>query len=284
MKEISLSESCVKKLKQYPLANIISSESTLYFFKKNHDRSNILFKRLYRTDEERVSRKLRTVERLQNSDFATYSEFVIPEDYVTIGGVKSGFTIQEISDCTNLHLFLESNTVSRTDKIQVLKRIGELLRRVQSQRQEFYFGDLQSYNFLVGKDLSIHVVDLDSSAVRDNDKLEVKYIALDQKTQTVSKYRTDLAGRAYPSVEADIFCFDTMVLNYLAGRPLHRLSFDEYYDYLCYLKDCGFPQEMINIYANIYTDKKNESVVDYLDSLPNDYPRVDYRVYQALKK
>lgn len=284
MREITLTESCVRKLKRYPLSNILSSESTLYYFKKNQDRSNILFKKLYRTDDKIVNRKLSTIERLQNSDFAKYPELVIPEDYVTIGGVKSGFMIKEVTDCTNLHLFLESKTISRTDKIEVLKKIGELLKKVQSQGQEFYFGDLQSYNFLIGKDLSIYVVDLDSSAIRDDEKLEAKYIILDQKAQKVSKYRADNSGRIYPSTDTDIFCYNTMVLNHLAGRPLHRLSFDDYYQYICYLKDCAIPQEMIDIYANIYTDKKNESVGDYLDFLPTDYPRVDYRVYSSLKK
>ena len=38
----------------------------------------------------------------------------------------------------NLHFFLEDRTVSNKDKIDVLKKIGELLKRVQYQKQDFY--------------------------------------------------------------------------------------------------------------------------------------------------
>lgn len=284
MKEISLTESAVRRLKKYPLDNIVSSESVFYYYKKDQDRSNILLKKLFLTDEKRVDRKIETIERLQDSDLATYPELIIPDELVTIQGVKSGFTIKEVSDCTNLHLFLEDNSVSREDKITVLKKIGELLRRVQCQGQEFYFGDLQSYNFLVDKDLGIYVVDLDSSATSRKKPLDTKYIILDKKAHVVSKYKVNRVGRSYPNKDVDIFCYNTLVLNYLAGRSLHRLNYQEYFDYLQYLAHCDIPQDMIDIYTHHYTDKHNESVVELLDDLPEDYARVDYRVYKALKK
>ena len=283
MKEISLTESAVRRLKKYPLDNIMSSESTLYYYKKDQDRSNILLKKLFLTDEKRVNRKIETIERLQDSDLAAYPELIIPDELVTIQGVKSGFTIAEVCDCANLHLFLEDNSVPREDKITVLKKIGELLRKVQCQRQEFYFGDLQSYNFLVDEDLGIYAVDLDSSATSRKKPLETKYIILDKKTHKVPKYKVNKSGRAYPNKDVDFFCYNTLVLNYLAGRPIHKLSYPEYFDYLQYLIRCDLPQDMIDIYIHHYTDKHNESVVDYLDDLPDDYARADYRVYNALK-
>ena len=284
MKEISLKESSISRLKRYPLDNIMSSESSFYYYKKDKDRSNILLKRLYVTEPKRVERKISTIEKLEDSELSTYPELIIPNGFVTIQGVKSGFTIKEVSNCTNLHLFLEDNSVSREDKITVLKKIGELLRRVQRQGQEFYFGDLQSYNFLVDKDLGIYVVDLDSSATSRLKPLETKYIIIDKKTYTVSKYKVNRSGRAYPNKDIDLFCYNTMVLNYLAGRSLHRLDYQEYYDYLQYLENIDMPKDMIEIYTHHYTDKHNESVAELLDDLPDDYARADYRVYKALKK
>ena len=283
MKEISLTESAVSRLKEYPLDNIQSTESRFYYYKREHDKSNILFKKLFLTDKERMDRKISTIERLQDSELSTYSELVIPEDYVTVRGTKSGFTIKEITGCTNLHLFLEDPKVLRAKKIAVLKKIGELLRKVQSQKQEFYFGDLQSYNFLVSNDLDIYTVDLDSSAVTSDKPLETKYIIVDKKTHGLSKYNVDRLGRAYPNKNVDTYCYNTLVLNYLAGRSLHRLSYNDYYEYISYLEKCGIPHEMIDIYTHHYTDKSNESVLDYLDCLPDDHARVDYKVYTALK-
>jgi len=284
MKEICLTESAVSRLKQYPLDDVFSSESTIYYLKKDQDRHNVLLKKLFLTDEKRVGRKIDTIRTLQDSELSEYEELVIPDELVTISGVKSGFTLREIEDATNLHLFLNDHRIPKKDKITVLKKIGELLRRVQSQKQEFYFGDLQSYNFLVGKDLDIHAVDLDSSAVSRKKPLETKYVIIDKKSHGVPKYKVNKMGRSYPNRNVDIFCYNTLVLNYLAGRPMHKLSFEEYFDYINYLEECGMPKDMIDIYLNLYTDKNNESVVDDLDSLPDDYGRVDYRVYTALRK
>lgn len=284
MKEISLTEAAVRRLKKYPLDNIISSESNIYYFKKDQDRSNILLKKLFVTDPKRVERKISTIEKLQDSELSTYPELIIPDGFVTIQGIKSGFTIKEASDCTNLQLFLDDSKVPREKKITVLKKIGELLRRVQCQGQEFYFGDLQSYNFLVNEDLDVFAVDLDSSATSRLKPLETKYIAIDKKAYTVSKYKVNRSGRAYPNKDIDIFCYNTLVLNYLAGRSLHRLDYQEYYDYLSYLEYIGMPKDMIEIYTHHYTDKHNESVMELLDDLPDDYARAHYGVYKALKK
>ena len=183
MKEIALKESDVSRLKEYPLHGIISTESKIYYYKKDPDwQTQHLFKRLYLTDEKRVYRKERTIEELQRSELSTYPELVLPEEIVTIQGIKSGFTIKEITDCKNLHLFLNDKKIPPKDKIVVLKKIGELLRKVQSSNQEFYFGDLQEYNFLVNDDLDIFAVDLDSSAITRKKPLETKYIIIDRNT------------------------------------------------------------------------------------------------------
>lgn len=285
MMEVALKESDIERLKEYPLHGIMSTESKIYYYKKDPDwSSNHLLKKLFLTDEKRVERKERTIEQLQNSDLSTYKELVIPEEIVVIQGIKSGFTIKEIVDCKNLHLFLQDKNVSNEDKLLVLKKIGDLLRRVQSSNQEFYFGDLQEFNFLVNDDLDVFAVDLDSSAVTRQKPLETKYITIDKKTHPIQKYKVNKARRCYPNKNIDTFCYNTLVLNYLAGRELHRLSYEDYYDYINYLDYCEMPKEFVDIYYNHYTDKNNESVVDYLDDLPKDYPRVNYNVYNAIKK
>ena len=285
MKEISLKESTVHKLKEYPLLDILSTEGKIYYYKKDKDWNSILFKKLYVTDEKRIKRKIDTIAHLQDSELSTYKELVIPEKVVSVGGEKCGFTIKEVTDCINLGLFLKSKDVLDEDKLLVLKKIGELLHRVQAQDQEFYFGDLQEYNFLVDKNKDIFVVDLDSSAVNRKKPLETKYIIIDKKTHGIPKYKVNSAKRCYPNSDIDIFCYNSMILNYLAGTKLNRLDYNEYYDYLTYLEDCSISKEMIEVFSNHYTNKENESVVPYLDELkPDDYLKTDYKVYKYLKK
>ncbi len=284
MREVVLKESEIDRLKEYPLDGIMSTESKIYYYKKDENWNSHLLKRLYRTDEERVYRKERTIEALQRSELSTYPELVIPEELVVIQGIKSGFTIKEVTDCTNLQLFLEDKTILNKDKILVLQKIGKLLRKVQSQDQEFYFGDLQSYNFLVNKDLDVFAVDLDSSAVTRKKPIETKYIIIDKKAHSVNKYKVNKAKRCYPNRNIDIFCYDTMVLNFLAGTSTNRFTYYEYYEYINYLEEIGYPKELIDVYINLYTDKANIGVEDYLLDLPKDFARGNYGVFKALKK
>ena len=285
MNEIALKESDVSKLKKYPLDGIWSTESTIYYYKKDFDTSSVLIKKLFITEEKRVIRKIETLKVLRYSELSTYSELIIPEDVVVVGGIKAGFTIHEVQNATNLHIFLKDKSVSNRDKIDVLKKIGELLKRVQRQNQEFYFGDLQEYNFLVGENKEISVVDLDSSSVNRKKPLETKYIILDKKTHVISKYKVNKATRSYPSIGNDNYCYNTMVLNFLAGEKIHRLTFGEHFDYINYLADVGvIPMEMKDVYINHYTDKPNESVLDYLDDIPLQFERGSYGVFKALQK
>ena len=285
MEEIALKESDLDKLKEYPLDDVICSESNIFYFKKDFDTSNLLFKKLFITTPKRVDRKIETIKVIRDSELSTYKELILPEEIVVVGGVRTGFTIREVENSTNLHVFLNDNNIPNTRKIKVLKKIGELLERVHKQNQEFYIVDLQDYNFLVDENDEIDVVDLDSSAVSRKTPLESKYIVIDQKTRNVNKYKLNKAGRTYPNLNVDNYCFNVMVLNYLAGRPLHRLEFWEYFDYVDYLRNVGIINDkMLYIYANQYSEKYNEPITEYLDLIPESINRGSYDVYSALQK
>jgi hypothetical protein len=286
MEEIALKESDVSKLKKYPLEDVWSTESVIYYFKKDDDMSSILLKKLYLTQDKRVMRKIDTINKMKDSELSEYRELIIPQDVVVVGGVKAGFTIKEVENATNLYLYLNNRYVSNSDKLKVLKKVGELVRKVQCQKQEFYFGDLHEYNFLVDNNTKdISVVDLDSSAITRKNPLETKYVIIDEKTHGMKKYKVNKALRSYPSIDIDNYCYNTMVLNFLAGERINRLSYGEYFDYINYLCNIGIiPREMRDVFINHYTDKSNELVVDYLDDVPSEMERGGYVVYRALQK
>ena len=284
MQEIALKESDISKLKKYPLDGIWSTESEILYYKKDKNwNKSILIKKLFFTEEKKVQRKIDTIKTIQNSELSEYKELVLPEDIIVVGGINSGFTIPEVTDSDNLALILKNKRIHDRDKLKILKKIGRLIHRVEEQSQEFYFGDVQEFNFLVDKDGNIYVIDLDSSAVNRKTPLETKYIIIDKKTHSVNKYKVNKAGRSYPSKNIDIFCYNTMILNYLAGRSVTNFTDNEYYEYIEYLKKIGIPKSMVDIYLNNYTDKDNELVFDYLDEIPS-VPRADYTVLQKLKK
>ena len=285
MKEIALKEKELLKLKKYPLKNIISTESYIYYYKKDKEFNNILLKKFHRTDQDIIERKERTIETIQKSNLKDYDELVIPKDIVTISGIKSGFTIKEVTNNTNLHIYLNDKKIKSEEKLEILKKIGLLLKKTQHQNQEFYFSDLQDYNFLVDNNKKIYAVDLDSSAVRTDKTIACKYIILDDKTRGLKKYKTNSSGEVYPNHEVDNYCFNTMVLNFLSTTPINRLSFEEYSSYLDYLLETNMISNNIyNILINQYTNKYTESIIDHFDEINKNTGRASYKVYKLYKE
>ena len=285
MQEIALKESDISKLKKYPLEGIWNSESIIYYYKKDSDMNSILIKKLLLTDNKLINKRVETIDKLKDSELSEYKELILPEDVIVVGGKKAGFTIHEVADSLTLGQYLEDRTIPNPTKLETLKRIGELIKRIQCQKQDFYFCDLHEYNFLISKNGDISVVDLDSSSVTKTRLIISAYLTLDSKTHHVPKYKMKNYAQSYPSVNSDNYCYNTMVLNFLAGKRLHNLNFIELFDYINYLYNCGIiPAEMRDVYINHYTDKKNRLVTDYIDSIPEKYERGAYCVYKALQK
>ena len=285
MQEIALKESDISKLKPYPLDGIWNSESNIYYYKKDSDMNSILIKKLLLTDTKNVNKKIETITKIKESELSSYKELVLPQDIIVVGGIKSGFTIPEVVDSITLGELLEDRTIPNSVKLNTLKKIGDLIRKIQCQKQNFYFCDLHEYNFLIKKNGEIAVIDLDSSSVSRRRTAISSYIIMDNKTHHISKYRVKDYVYSYPSINADNYCYNTLVLNFLAGRRLHELNYNDYFDYINYLYNIGIiPSEMRDIYINHYTDKKNMLVVDYIDEIPQAYERGCYNVFKGLQK
>ena len=286
MNEIALKESDISKLKRYPLPGIWNSESIIYYYKKDSDMNSVLLKKLLITDPRIINKRVETIDKLRDSELSLYKELILPEDVIVVGGKKAGFTIHEVTNSITLGEYLKKTRIPNANKIETLKKVGELIKKIQSQKQEFYFCDLHEYNFLIGKNGEIFVIDLDSSSTTKTRLVIDTYLVMDSKTHKVDKYKVKKYGvQSYPSINADNYCYNTIVLNFLAGKRLNELSYNEYFDYINYLYKSGIiPEEMREIYANHYSDKKNELVTDYIDSIPEKYERGTYRVYQALKR
>ena len=66
MNEIALKESDISKLKKYPLDGIWSTESTIYYYKKDSNMNSISIKKLFLTNVKRVNRKIDTLKVVKN--------------------------------------------------------------------------------------------------------------------------------------------------------------------------------------------------------------------------
>ncbi len=284
MNSISLKGSEVDKLKLYPIGNIMSTESKIYYY-KHYDSKNLLIKKLFITDKDVFKRKIDTIEDINSSELSNFEELVIPEDLVVVRGKKIGFTIREITDSTNLGFILNDSNVSIEKKILLLKKIGELLNKTMSCDKDCYINDLQPFNFLVDKDDNIRVVDLDSSATNSNNPLISFYMTLDKKTRQVNKYHVTEDGLSYPDKNSDLFCYNMMILNTISGNKIHKLNFDEFYNYLFYLSSIGMNCDLVESFVTLYENKDNINPVDYLSNINKEsLYRSHYNVYKLNKK
>ncbi len=277
MKKISLTQAELSRLVEYPNV-FLSTESKIYYYKRN-----LLLKKLYLTDDQTINRKVFTLESINDSELVDFEELVIPDKIAVAGGKNIGFTIQEVKGIT-LQELLNSNIPS-SDKISLLKKVGEVLRKIESCDQEFYFNDLQGYNIIVDKNGELRFIDLDSSSVNKDDAVQSYYLNTDRKVGNLNKYRFNNQGIPYPDKNNDLLSYSTMILNTVGGLKTGRLSFSDYYNYLSYLDDLGFDDELLDIFVNLYTEKENVNPVDYLDKLKeHDLEKAKYIRYKALKK
>ena len=56
-----------------------------------------------------------------------------------------------------------------------------------------------------------------------------------------------------------------MVLNYLLQTKISKLSIEQFYVYMNYLRSIGLPYKIVDKFAKIYQCVNNENIVDDLD-------------------
>ena len=83
---------------------------------------------------------------------------------------------------------------------------------------------------------------------------------------------------------SDLYCYTMMVLNYLYSSNVTKLSLEEYYDYLEYLRTLGYSEKFIAALQTIVIPQKNENISQFLDELSSEQVyRARESVYQYVK-
>ena len=76
-----------------------------------------------------------------------------------------------------------------------------------------------------------------------------------------------------------------MVLSYLYGSNITKLSLEEYYEYLEYLRSLGYGEKFISALQTIVIPQKNVNISQYLDELSSEQVyRARESVYQYVKQ
>ena len=269
----------LRKLKELPIERgVFNTEALMLILKRNCLKGNIkedrVFKYLDAQDDDVVmSQKISTVMKLNsNNEYKNIENLVIPDIIVVVNNNIVGFAMPLIRNHKNIGAIINNDNIDTTVKLYYLKEIGNIIDKVHRTDEEHFklnFGDLNEFNFILDKDNNVKVIDLDSSYTGDSKPVNCAYYLLKNKYLSMvnNKYKTAENGIIIPTDDTDLYCYNMMILNAIAGRSMFKEDIEVYYDYLNYLKNMGVDKDLIDSFSRIYVPVENSNPKDYLESI-----------------
>ncbi len=296
MHTFSISKKKYEQLKEYKLANqILNTEGKIYVFTEK--RKEKILKVLYNMHGASFANKLYTIEMLDTWRECFPTCLNIPDGFVSYRNNIIGFVMNK-SIGVNFEEFLQDKKKNVSDKIFYFQKIGEILENIKEMRnhtivKDFYLNDLHPGNFIVNEeDKSLNVVDLDSCKIGANRPFPAKFLTdlslcsyVPQKYETNDYEYFNVEGDFIASEETDLYCYIISILNYLYGGNVHRLSLEEFYEYLNYLEQIGISKDLIQLFSKIVIPCKNENPFNLLAALKEEQIyRANSLIYERVKK
>ena len=287
MEAINISRKYLRELQSLRLSNVSSGEGSIL---RNPLNGKEVLKILHQQNGLYLSNKLYTLNSLYDIEDALDNDsFVLPNRLLTVDDKVVGFTMPLINGVTLADILFITD-IDIKIKVKYLKRIGAILDAMASFRKEYpqsnwYLNDLHERNFMVDLDSDkMYAVDLDSCRILGNHPFVSKYLSLfSPLIDFPEKYHTDFqiscGGDFVADVNADLYSYAMLVIDFLYGARINLASEEEYYKYLEYLKSVGAPQELVDAWAKVYTNDNNVNFAPLLDSLPYFYEKTDRGLY-----
>ena len=217
-------------------------------------------------------------------DEISINELVIPDCLVSINSTIVGYAM-DLIDGFNLSSIIYNSKITIDEKIDILKKFGLVLRKMENVRkytsiQDFYIGDIHEENIMVDKNGNVRIIDLDSCKILNNLASPTRYLqSLKRKNIINQKYTIDSINPDIitPSEQTDYYCFIILLLNTLYQGNITQLEINEYYKYIEFLQNIGINKELIEQFNNLYNNKPNNNIDYLLDSIGKE-------AYQARKE
>lgn len=279
MRTVSFSNYTFKKFEKLKLeSSIFNTEGKLYRFtdKNKWYLSEKVLKVFYNTEGDIFSNKLFTINSLiDNSDLIDIDEIVLPDKLAIVNSKVCGYTMPFIRGI-NLNLILKDFSISNEFKISLLKQISEILKKMDNLRKnselkDFFINDLHEGNFIYNTDTrKLNVVDTDSFKINNNKPFAAKYLTPASSIVNIPKKYIQNIELRYPGFivsnkNSDLYCFNIIILNYLFQNNVSKLSMENFYTYLNYLRTIGLPYRLVDKFAKLYEYLDNENIFEELD-------------------
>ena len=258
-----------------------SWHSEAYFYKNPKDPNEIY--KIYHnyTDPKYMNSKIIALSNLERFDKETkIPNIVYPSKALFIAKTFRGIALPKI-DGTNASIVLDARYVPLSNKILILKQIGTILSNIRKYAKDknAAYADVHGDNFMVEginylnyQDTStINTVGIDSESMKlyDSPGITNFYLYNNGNIYDIDKYEANIQGITLPDSNTDIYCFIMMILKLISGEEdIYLFPVEDYYRYLDYLDKLGFDSHLLESFASVYqNDKDNIDPLPYLDQL-----------------
>lgn len=278
MKVVKIDE--IKNLKKLDIGSSQNTEGSIYILN-----NNTLLKILYNKDGEDFASKLQAVSLMKDKEKELQAdEFVIPTGLAIYKNEVIGYTVPYIKNAHTLNEMLNSKLVSRKDKIRLLKKVGQILKKIEYINKrgilDLTINDLHEDNILVTKDKKIKLIDLDSVYLGNNYPVGAKYLIENDNLYDIKKYKCNEEGIFYPDRNTDIYCYNLIILNAISKSRMDYTSLPDFFSYIDYLESIGYGDKLLNSFKKIYLEGNNINPYNYLTDIPaNTKDKENYMVY-----
>lgn len=245
--------------------NVFNTESIIYML--NDD---LLLKEIISTDPSLIENKIITIDTLNNMKEILPNNFIIPNNtYISNNKL---YIIMDYFKSITLMDYLINSHIEVKDKLNVLKKVGQLLDNIINNKINFNINDLYEGNILINPTTKeIKISDLDSSRI-GNYAFSSKY--LNKKNPFIlknSKYSLNQNNNGLAHILAnnnsDLLCYTIILLNFLYKGNILNMDIKSFYDYLNYLESIGINKDLINIFDNLLTPNDNINPFYLIDSI-----------------
>ena len=295
IKTIEFDRSYIDELTSLSIGDeVFNTEGSMFLLDdyKTSKGKRVLFKYLEDQDSPRImQRKEDIIDYLADSKYSLLDELVIPEFKIKVDEDIVGFGMEYVEDSHNLGSIINSDVSFKTKK-DYLTRLGLLIDKVDrvDEEKNFFFGDLNEFNFVVDKDNCLRAIDLDSSYVEGLEGISppsmTYYILRNYNLwKNPLKYRRTSLGIVIPNRDSDLYSYLMIILKTISNNNMHDVDLDTYNMYLSYLESVGIDRKLIEMFRRIYTNDPNLNPVDLIYELDDDVvEKSDYKQFQKTLK
>lgn len=260
MKEIFLTDDIKDKMRSKTIDGF-NSESLIYFY-------NRYIIKWFNESVNKLEKKelLLRFDGVRKQIQINLPEIVLPQALVYYDDLFAGYQMEFIYG-KSLNNILEDESLSFEFKRNVLIELGKFLERMDNVRKNvlplrnLFINDLHGDNVMVMPDGQIKLLEVDSMKFNNSYNFAAYY--LNQLYYSKMYKLRDKYDQGLESIlanrESDLYCYIMIVLNFICGKSMHYLRYENYEFYLKEMVSLGLPKELYETFMGVYSDTVNEN-------------------------